>query len=145
MRRAIHTLFGLVLLAFAPLAFSQNGNAQPCPDVTPGTLGCQPVAWSRLQEPVPLPASGTKPAPPPDQQPGQPSNSRTTPRGSGQRITGVIVRQGEKFVLKAGDSTIYQFDDQDKAAHYQDKQVLVVGRFDPAGNIFHIESIELAS
>jgi Protein of unknown function (DUF5818) len=146
MQPSIHTLLGLILLlAFAPLAFSQQGSAQPCPDVTPGTLGCELVAWSHLQEPVPLPESETKPAPPPEQQPGQSPNSQTQPQASRQRITGIIVRQGEKYVLKAGDNTTYQLDDQDRAGRYQDKQVMVVGRLDPDSNTFHIESIELAS
>jgi hypothetical protein len=144
--RAKQTLLRLVsLLAFAPLAFSQQGSAQPCPDVTPGTLGCQLVAWSRLQEPVPLPQPETKPAPTPDQQPGQSPDSHTPTQASRQRVMGIIVRQGEKYVLKAGDNTTYQLDDQDRARRYQDKQVMVVGRLDPDSNTFHIESIELAS
>jgi hypothetical protein len=144
--RAKQTLLRLVsLLAFAPLAFSQQGSAQPCPDVTPGTLGCQLVAWSRLQEPVPLPQPETKPAPTPDQPPGQSPDSHTPTQASRQRVMGIIVRQGEKYVLKAGDNTTYQLDDQDRARRYQDKQVMVVGRLDPDSNTFHIESIELAS
>ena len=144
MRRAKQTLLRLAsLLAFAPLAFSQQGSAQPCPDVTPGTLGCQLVAWSRLQEPVPLPQNETKPAP--DQQPGQSPDSPTQTQASPQRVIGIIVRQGEKYVLKAGDNTTYQLDDQERARRYQDKQVTVVGRLDPDSNTFHIESIESAS
>jgi hypothetical protein len=77
------SLLGLALfLAVAPLAFTQDGTAQPCPDVTPGTLGCQLVAWSQLQEPVPLPEPETKPAPPREQQPGQSPNSETQPQSS---------------------------------------------------------------
>ena len=144
MRRAKQTLLRLVsLLAVAPLAFSQQGRAQPCPDVTPGTLGCQLVAWSRLQDPVPLPEPETKPAP--DQQPGQSPDAPTQAQASRQRVMGIIVRQGEKYVLKAGDNTTYQLDDQERARRYQDKQVMVVGRLDPDSNTFHIESIELAS
>jgi Protein of unknown function (DUF5818) len=146
MRRAKQTLLRLAsLLAFAPLAFSQQGSAQPCPDVTPGTLGCQLVAWSRLQEPVPLPLPQNETKPAPDQQPGQSPDSPTQTQASPQRVTGIIVRQGEKYVLKAGDNTTYQLDDQERARRYQDKQVMVVGRLDPDSNTFHIESIELAS
>jgi len=143
MQRSRQTLIGLfLLLPLSSLAFSQDGAVKPCPDQTPGTLGCEPVAWSRLQEPVPLPESETKPASPPDQQPGPSQNSTTHSR---QKITGIIVRQGEKYILKAGDSTTYQLDDQAKVGRYQDKQVMVVGRSDPESNIFHIESIELTS
>jgi Protein of unknown function (DUF5818) len=146
MQRATHTLLGLALfLTLAPLAFTQDGAAQPCPDVTPGTLACELVAWSHLQEPVPLPEPESKPAPPPDQQPGQSPNSQTQPQASRQSITGIIVREGEKYVLKAGDNTTYQLDDQDRARRYQDKQVLLVGRLDADSNTFHIETIELTS
>ena len=146
MERGTHSLLGLALfLTIAPWAFTQDGRAQPCPDVTPGTLGCELVAWSHLQEPVPLPEPETKPAPPPDQQPGQSPNSQTQPQASKQSITGIIVRQGQKYVLKAGDNTTYQLDDQDRASRYQDKEVRVVGKLDADSNTLHIESIELAS
>jgi hypothetical protein len=146
MQRGIRSLLGLaLLLAFAPLAFSQGGSAQPCPDVREGSLGCQLVAWSHLQDPVPLPQPETKPAPAPDQEPGQSPDSQTQPQASKQSISGIIVRQGEKYVLKAGDNTTYQLDDQEKARRYQDKQVTVVGRLDAGSSTFHVESIELAS
>ena len=85
MKRETNTLLGLALfLAIAPFAFSQDGNPQPCPDVT-GTLGCELVAWSQLQEPVPLPEPDTRPVPPPDQQrrpqPGQSASSPGPPIG----------------------------------------------------------------
>jgi hypothetical protein len=133
------------LFVVAHLALSQDGSLQPCPDVEPGALGCEPVAWSRLQEPMPLPEPDAKPAPPADQQAGQSSNSPTQPQTPKQRITGIVVRQGEKYGLKTGDNTTYQLDDQSRAAQYQDKQVKVVGRLDADSNTLHIESIEVAS
>jgi hypothetical protein len=141
MQRATYRLLGLLFLIIAPWAIAQDGGAQPCPAMAPDAMGCQLVAWSHLQEPVPLPES--KPAAP-DQQPGQSPDAQTQ-QASRQRMTGIIVRQGEKFVLKAGDNTPYQLDDQERARRYQDKQVLVVGRLDTETNTFHIESIELAS
>jgi len=143
MQRATVTLLGLALVtAVAPWTFSQDGGAQACPEVARDAMGCQLVAWSHLQEPVPLPESESKPAP--DQQPGQSPDAQTQ-QASRQRITGIIVREGEKFVLKAGDNTTYQLDDQERARRYQDKQVLVVGSLDAATNTFHIDTIELTS
>jgi hypothetical protein len=137
---------GLVFLfVVPPLAFSQDGTPQPCPDVEPGALGCEPVAWSRLQEPTPLPEPDAKPAPSRDPQAGQSSNSPAQPQTPKQSITGIIVKQGEKYVLKAGDNTTYQLDDQSSAAQYQGKQVKVVGILDADNNTLHIEGIELAS
>jgi hypothetical protein len=119
------------LLVVAPLAFSQDRTSQPCPDVEPGALGCEPVAWSRLQEPMPLPEPDAKPAPPADQQTGQSSNSPAQPQTPKQSIIGIVVKQGEKCVLKAGDNTTYQLDDQ--------------SRLDADSNTLHIGSIEVAS
>jgi Protein of unknown function (DUF5818) len=139
-----HTLLSMILfLGIAPFAVTQETTAQPCPEVTPGTLGCELIAWSHLQEPVPLPDPDATTQP--DQQSAKSSNSETEPQAARQRITGIIVRQGEKYVLKAGDNTTYQLDDQDKAKRYQDKQVLVVGTLDAANHTIRIESIELAS
>jgi hypothetical protein len=146
MKPDTHRLLALAfLLAMTPWAFTQDGTPQPCPEVTPGTMECALVAWSHVQEPVPLPEPESKPAPPPDQQPGQSPASQAQPETSRQSITGVIVRQGEKYVLKAGDNTTYQLDDQDRARKYQDKRVMVVGRLDANTAVFHIESIELVS
>ena len=135
-------------IAIAPLAFSQDGGLQPCPEVSPGALGCQLIAWSQLQEPAPLPEPDAKTAPPdqqPDPQPAQPTTSQAEPQASLQTISGIIVREGEKCVLKAGDNTTYQLDDQDRARKYQDKQVKVVGRLDVSSNTLHVQRIELAS
>ena len=135
----------LLLLVFtvSPVVFCQEETPQPCPDVTPGALGCEPVEWSRLQEAVPLPDSSPSPD---DQQPDQSANSQSQQQqASKQSITGIIVKQGERFVLKAGDDTTYQLDDQSRVTKYQDKRVKVVGSVDPATKTLHIESIELVS
>jgi len=143
MKPQAHTLLASALfLAITPWAFTQDGTSQPCPEVMPGSLGCALVAWSHLQEPVPLPEPESKPVPPPDQQTGE---SQTRPQASRQSITGVIVREGEKYVLKAGDNTTYQLDDQERARRYQDKRVTVIGSLDANSTIFHIESIDLVS
>jgi hypothetical protein len=96
----------LVSLAFflivTPLAFSQSGAVQPCPDVRPGTLGCELIEWSRLQEPVPLPEPDAKPVPPkdqPDALPGRSKSSTAPPQASRQVIVGTIVSEGKDCVL----------------------------------------------
>jgi hypothetical protein len=150
MKREASILTGLAFfLLITSCAFSQDATPKPCPEVKPNTLGCEPVAWSQLQDPVPLPDPDAEPAPPPDQQPDpQPSESASSqvePETVKQSIRGIIVKEGEKFVLKAGDSTTYQLDDQQKARQYQDKQVNVVGVLDAVSNTLHIQTIELAS
>jgi hypothetical protein len=144
MKRRANTVVLAFWAALTPLVLSQDGTPQPCPDVTPGALGCQLVAWSHLQEPVPLPESETKPATPPDQQPGQSPDFQSRRQASRRTITGFIVRQVDHCVLKAVDNTTYQLDDQERARRYQDKQVRVVGKLIAASHTFDIESIELA-
>jgi Protein of unknown function (DUF5818) len=138
-----------LLLVMAPQAFAQAGSPQPCPDATAGTLGCELIAWSGLQTPVPLPEPDSKPSTPTDRRPAsqrsQAANSRAQPQANRQSITGIIVKEGEKYILKAGDSTTYQLDDQDRARQYQDKRVRVVGSVDADSNTLHIESIDLVS
>jgi hypothetical protein len=148
MKRAIIIQLGLaVFLVVSTSAFSQDTSPQPCPEVTDGTLGCEPVAWSQLQDPVPLPEQNAEPTPDgqPDAQTSQSTTSQTEPQTPKQSIKGIIVKEGEKFVLKAGDTTTYQLDDQNKAGQFQDKRVNVVGTLDVDSNTLHIESIELLS
>jgi hypothetical protein len=130
MKRKMNTLIGMVFCLFSmPLALSQDGSPQPCPGIISGPLGCELVAWSHLQEPVPLPEPDTEPA----------------PQSSRQSIMGFIVRQGEKFVLKDGRNAIYKLDDQSRVRSYQDKRVKVLGRLDSDGSTFHVEGIESVS
>jgi hypothetical protein len=94
---------------------------------------------------MPLPEPDAKPAVPVDHHAGQSSNSPRQPQTPKQSITGIIVKQAEKYVLTAGDNTTYQLDDQSRVAQYQDKQVKVVGRLVADSNTLHIVSIEVAS
>ena len=136
--------FALVVV-MASQAFAQAGSPRPCPDATAGTLGCELIAWSRLQSPVPESKPSTPADRRPDSQPSQSPNAQTQPQASRESITGIIVKQGEKYILKAGDNTTYQLDDQNRARQYQDKRVRVVGRVDAESNTLHIESIDLVS
>jgi hypothetical protein len=136
---------GLVLfLTTAPLAFSQEATPQPCPDVVPGSLGCELVLWSRLQAPVPLPEPDVKPVPPSDGH--SPSErDQAGPKTTRQSITGTIVRQGVRCVLKLADNSTYQLDNQNTVKQYQDKKVKIVGTLDADNHTLHVESIEVAS
>lgn len=150
MKSIINVPVGFALfLMIAAQAFAQAGSPQPCPDATAGTLGCELIAWSGLQTPVPLPEPESKPSTPanrrPDSQPSQSPNTQAQPQATRQSITGIIVKQGEKYVLKAGDNTTYQLDDQDKARQYQDRRVKVIGIVDADSNTLHVERIDAVS
>ena len=60
-------MVSILCLAPAKPSLSQNPGRQPCPDVTAEAIGCELIAWSKLQEPVPLPLT-----PPDDRQPSEP-------------------------------------------------------------------------
>jgi hypothetical protein len=113
-------------------------------------LGPQLIAWSQLQKPQPI----SQLSPPPGQtgqradsqnQNAQNQNSQTQQESSAQVFTGTIVKDESRYVLKAADGASYQLDDQEKAKHYEGKQVKIVGNIDAHGTTLHIESIELLS
>jgi hypothetical protein len=67
-RLAQALMVSILCLAPAKLSLSQNPpERQPCPDVTAEAIGCELIAWSHLQEPVPLPLT-----PPDDRQSSDP-------------------------------------------------------------------------
>jgi hypothetical protein len=147
-QRQTKMLIGLMfLLAAVPLGVSQDATLQPCPEVRPGALGCELIAWTKSQAPEPLPEPDGRAVPPSDErrdpQSGQSTSSEL--QASRQSIAGIIVRQGEKFVLKAGDDTTYQLDDQIRAGQYEDKPVKIVGSLEVPSNTLHIESIAFAT
>jgi len=149
MKKEGSTLLGFaLLLLLKSTAFPQDSTPQPCPGVSSGTLGCELVEWSRLQDPVPLPDSGERPAPRDQQRDPQPSQSpsvRAERQGPMRTFTGIVVSQGQKYVLKAGESTTYQLDDQNLAKQYENRQVKVIGALDGDSNILCIRSIGLFS
>jgi hypothetical protein len=138
-----------LLLLLTSTAFSQDSTPQPCPDVPSGALGCEPVEWSRLQDPVPIPDPNDEKPAPPDQQPdprsGQSPNVGAEHQGPIRTFTGIVISQGQKYVLKVGEATAYQLDDQNQAKQYENKEVKVIGRLDGDSNILHIRSIALFS
>jgi hypothetical protein len=139
-----------VLLAVSPLVFAQDAAPQSKPPLPPDVLGPQLVAWSQLQKPRPVP----QPLPPPDQpsqqqSPAPPAGSQAQPAQQpeppAQAFTGMIVKNGGKYVLKMSDGSTYQIDDQEKARPYEAKQVKIAGSLDVKTNLLHVVSIELVS
>lgn len=147
------SLFACVVFLFAmlPFAMGQDASSQQKSDLPIQILGPQLIAWSQVQKPQPVP----QPLPPPDrpvqqqpeQQPAPSANPPFQAQGpAAQTFTGTIMKESGKYVLKmAGNSTIYQLDDQDRAKQYEGKQVKVAGTLDATGNSLHVTSIELIS
>jgi hypothetical protein len=91
----------------ASLSFCQNPvDRQPCPDVTAEAMGCELIAWSKLQEPVPLPLTL-----PDDRQPSQPerqervSDQNTERHQSLQTVVGVVVKDRRAVLTETEQRT----------------------------------------
>ena len=156
MTRETSSLAAFALLALAaPLMLSQDLQRKPSPTPPSEILGPQLIAWSQMQKPQPVPA----PLPPPDrpvqseQQSGQavshtaqePAQEPAQQPPAAQTLTGTVVKDGGRYILKVSSSSTYELDDQDQAKRYEGKQVKVVGTLSATGNSFHIVSIELIS
>jgi Protein of unknown function (DUF5818) len=136
------------LLILAQAGFAQNPGTQPDPNLM------QLIAWSELQNPQPMPQPRPDPPPLPDQQreqppdhqqPAQPVNADAQQQSSMQTMTGTIVKEDGRYVLKASDNKTYQIDDQEKAKQFEGKQVKIVGSLDMSTSTIRIQSIEPAS
>jgi hypothetical protein len=131
---------------------SQVLQSKPSPAPPSEILGPQLIAWSQVQKPQPVP----EPLPPPDRpvQQSEPQTGRSAETAqepppqqqpADQTLSGTVVKDGSRYVLKVSSSRTYELDDQDRAKRYEGKQVKVSGTLDASGNIFHIISIELIS
>jgi hypothetical protein len=136
------------LLVLAQAGFAQNLGTETDPNLM------QLIAWSQLQNPQPMPEPRPDPAPLPEQQrdqqpdrqqPGQPANADAQQQSSAQTMTGTIVKEDGRYVLKASDNKTYQIDDQEKAKQFEGKQVKIVGSLDMSTSTIRIQSIEPAS
>jgi uncharacterized protein DUF5818 len=133
------------LLVLAQTGFAQNLGTQPDPNLM------QLIAWSELQNPHPTPEPRPDPAPLPEQQqpdpqqPGQPTTADAQQQSSAQTLTGTVVKEDGRYVLKASDNRTYQIDDQEKAKQFEGKQVKIVGSLDMSTGTIRIQSIEPAS
>jgi hypothetical protein len=125
-------------------AFAQDQSALPG-GVDPSSLGSSLILWSEMQRPEPVPqplqtlapsrsargrAAGSSAAVTNGEhttQPRQPSDVRT--------IVGTIVKEADKYVLKASDNATYQLDNQyfirttDQRASFPPALTPAAGRF----------------
>ena len=147
------SMFTGILLVLAPFVFGQEPQNQTSPGFSQDLLASrQLIAWSWMQKPQPAP----QPLPPPDKgipqpdppasQPAKPPAQQQTPsQAQNQTFTGKIVKDGDKYVLRAAGNTTYQLADQSTVRQYEDKDVKIVGTLDAASNTIRIVKIELLS
>jgi hypothetical protein len=105
-------------------------------------LGPQLIAWSQVQRPEPI-AQPTPSSSQTSQQSEQAPPQAQSP--AAQTFTGTIVKDGDKYILQAAGTNVYQLDDQERAKQYEGQQVKIAGTLDASGNRLHVSSIELLS
>jgi hypothetical protein len=140
------TALGVGLAALAPFAWSQQPQLhREIPEEAFGRR--ELILWSGV--PVPVPPPEPLPAPDdkthrPDQQSRPPAGPHTQPTPA-QSFSGRIVRDGDRYVLKAAGNTTYELDQQTGIPQHENKNVHIVGKLDAASNTIHIVRIEPTS
>ncbi len=72
---------------------------------------------------------------PPDQaMPNQDSKTAT--------FTGIVVKDGEQYVLRDSSGSVYKLDDSSRAQAFEGKTVKVTGRLDADSKMIHVDSIQ---
>ena len=57
-------------------------------------------------------------------------------------FTGIIVKDGEQYVLRDSSGGVYKLDDSSRAQAFEGKSVKVTGRLDADSKIIHVDTIE---
>jgi len=92
------------------------------------------------QQSSPLAGQSQPQAQPPNQS-GQQAPDQAQPQQSqGQIFTGVVVKQGDRYMLQDADSgKTYDIDRQDLAKPHEGKKVRVQGTLDADGKLIHVK------
>jgi Protein of unknown function (DUF5818) len=143
-------VFGLLLV---PASWGQSQSQQPQPADPTAQQPASPAQTTPPTFPQSTKPGEQQPDPPQAQTPStqgqdtqsgtQPSNDSTAASTAGAERTfmGTVLKTGDGFVLRAGDSR-YKLDDQDRAKQFEGKDVKVMGKLDRQSNTIHVQSIE---
>jgi hypothetical protein len=72
----------------------------------------------------------------------QQQTDATNPQQSARSFQGKIAKSGDQLVLQEDSTqTAYKLDDQDKAKHFEGKNVKVMATMDPSTNTLHVVDI----
>ncbi|MGA8739852.1 MAG: DUF5818 domain-containing protein [Terracidiphilus sp.] len=87
----------------------------------------------------PMPVIQEPQSPPSQTQPDQAmpnQDSKTT------TFTGIVVKDGEQYVLRDSSGSVYKLDDSSRAQAFEGKTVKVTGRLDADSKMIHVDSIQ---
>ncbi len=121
MRQEIKWLSLAVALMMASLGLAQTSQKPKLPNVPSQEL----VAWTQQQAPRPVEGQYD-----------------TQKQPAAQNFAGMIVKSGEKYVLTTSDNVSYELDDQERAQHFEGKQVQVTGILDKSSNMITVRDIK---
>ena len=123
MKRPASALAAWVFLTTAILCVAQGPpDRQPCPDVTAEAEGCELIAWSHLQEPIPLPQATAPP--------------------HHETIAGIIVIKRQQAWLRVTADAAFLLDGGELTVGYEGRQVRIAGVVDRELKTLHVESIQ---
>jgi len=88
----------------------------------------------------PIPVIQEPQAPPSQTAPDQTTANQDQAKTS--TFTGVIVKNGEQYVLRDSSGNVYKLDDSSRAQTFEGKTVKVVGRLDPDSKMIHVDTIQ---
>jgi hypothetical protein len=66
-------------------------------------------------------------------------------QGRSGTYTGIVLRNGEQFVLRDAAGQIYRLDDPRDAQTFEGKPVKVTGKLDTEARLIHVERIEASA
>ena len=89
---------------------------------------------------TPMPVIQEPQAPPSQTAPDQANPNQDQAKTS--TFTGVIVKNGEQYVLRDSSGNVYKLDDSSRAQAFEGKTVKVMGRLDPDSKMIHVDSIQ---
>ncbi len=116
---------------------TQQPPTQPSPDAQPPATRQSPDQPSHQTPDQTTPSQGAaqgSQAQPTDQAGGQ------TFTGTVVKLTGTVVKQGDKYVLQdAATGTTYDIDHQDEVKKFDGKKVRVHGTLDASGKMIHVQ------
>jgi len=91
---------------------------------------------------TPMPVIQEPQAPPSQTAPSQANPTPNQDQSKTTTFTGVIVKDGEQYVLRDSSGRVYKLDDSSRAQTFEGKTVKVTGRLDADSKMIHVDSIQ---
>jgi uncharacterized protein YdeI (BOF family) len=87
---------------------------------------------------TPMPVIQEPQAPPAQAQPDQPMANQDSKSTS---FTGIVMKNGEQYVLRDSSGSVYKLDDSSRAQSFEGKTVKITGRLDADSKTIHVDAI----